>query len=920
MPDEVIATVRSMEGTGKTQFDGFVGQRIKDTSVNFYDSISKNNLPLFKSKPKKTPGKSEAKITPQRPHDAPKGEVRIFDGAALVHHLEPKKCNSVIRTFGDYAQKQVLPYIARKLNEGTVMRVDVVWDTYRTDSLKEGTRLGRGTGIPLHVTEQTSVPRNWSSFLPAVCLHICCVWLAGCVAMATKHNPDPNNPTSKEGKRMALELKHEHMLAEAKKAAEERKRARSVGDTLQYPKRDCVGRGKPRGRRGGRRQGSATVTSPPTEGFQSSSVEKRIWRLSDILSSCPPPEPQKSSASSWSFRQQKASECWKEARPHHLQCLLEKEAVGHPLCGLCHEPAVIRSGSVETDVLHQKKQPLHNRDSLMNGFFKPISPTTCVVRVEGGYDTHDQGRYDLHLPLYVCQTCQQQWTPDLKVLLKSGYWPASVSISTLYTLDLLSSFEELKVISPGFSRQAFAKLLEHRTKCGGRSGPVNGDALQRSFLEFSYASYEEDQLCCGAPFICPACTPEMLAVSADGNRKLYRFRRSGRCCFYNRLFNGLFVAEDSVTQGRGTCGDSQWTAARETSRRASKLDEEGMEVAVCRHGFLLKALNMYRGEIFAYPLYLQKELMPAKAKFFAMDVACKYWPYMEKAASVLPALQELTTMKPFLSVMHARAHATKCEIKWSGKNQEGAGMTAGEEVEQVNSYLSRCALTTKYMSKAGEWKTSKRLLEETASLEELKTELHCVSDDMVSTWISDVKEWASDSSKLRHRLRRKLADDKKRLNQEILKYNQLVHDSARGIDVAAVEHSLSGGSIMSALWPWEVHGMAKKKILDQVMLTRRLQEEKGILLLEMAQHCTWLQNMAVALKNKVAEEDVDKGNGGLGCTLRRKHSESSERLQVVLQQYKTALGPDASFLQHEEESQSGLSSPDTSEDEEGNII
>lgn len=109
---------------------------------------------------------------------------------------------------------------------------------------------------------------------------------------------------------------------------------------------------------------------------------------------------------------------------------------------------------------------------------------------------------------------------------------------------------------------------------------------------------------------------------------------------------------------------------------------------------------MYRGEIIAYPLYLQKELMPAKAKFFAMDVACKYWPYLEKAARVLPALQELTEMKPFLSVIHAQAHATKCEIKWSGRNQEGAGTTVGEEVEQVNSYLSRCALTTKYMSKA----------------------------------------------------------------------------------------------------------------------------------------------------------------------------------------------------------------------------
>jgi len=61
-----------------------------------------------------------------------------------------------------------------------------------------------------------------------------------------------------------------------------------------------------------------------------------------------------------------------------------------------------------------------------------------------------------------------------------------------------------------------------------QSGPINGDALQRSFLELSYTSFEEDQLCCSAPLTCPACTPEMLAVSADGNRKLYRFRRNGR--------------------------------------------------------------------------------------------------------------------------------------------------------------------------------------------------------------------------------------------------------------------------------------------------------------------------------------------------------------------------------------------------------
>ncbi|KAK5901347.1 hypothetical protein CgunFtcFv8_026230 [Champsocephalus gunnari] len=45
-----------------------------------------------------------------------------------------------------------------------------------------------------------------------------------------------------------------------------------------------------------------------------------------------------------------------------------------------------------------------------------------------------------------------------------------------------------------------------------------------------------------------------------------------------------------------------------------------------------------------------------------------------------------------------KAHSTKCEIVWSGRHLEGAGSTAGEEVEMVNGFLSRCAITTKYMT------------------------------------------------------------------------------------------------------------------------------------------------------------------------------------------------------------------------------
>lgn len=108
-----------------------------------------------------------------------------------------------------------------------------------------------------------------------------------------------------------------------------------------------------------------------------------------------------------------------------------------------------------------------------------------------------------------------------------------------------------------------------------QTGPVNGDGLQRSFLEYSYTLHEEGQLCCDVNFSCPACTPEMLAISVDGNRKLYHFLHNERCsllkhfllvflCIYlytihsyffvsstflssddHAFFDGLFVAEDS---------------------------------------------------------------------------------------------------------------------------------------------------------------------------------------------------------------------------------------------------------------------------------------------------------------------------------------------------------------------------------------
>ncbi|KAI7811312.1 hypothetical protein IRJ41_013022 [Triplophysa rosa] len=395
----------------------------------------------------------------------------------------------------------------------------------------------------------------------------------------------------------------------------------------------------------------------------------------------------------------------------------------------------------------------------------------------------------------------------------------------------------------------------------------------------------------------------MLAMSVDGNRKMYRFKRGAE---NHGLFTGVFICEDEQvskfvdyinaktkhTVGKGVCGSSQWTAARESlPKKANKLDEEGMEVAVCRHGVLLRSLNMMRGEIFAYPLFLQKELSSRNVQFMCTDVICKYWPYLQRVVNDCPELSPLLDMKPFLSVMHAKAHAWKCEIKWGGRNQEGADTTLGEEVEQVNSFLSRTAICSKYMTKGARadmttiqamaWnqrkienlgkvlsrrliQTKAKIQEESLKLDAIKTEL-AVTDDNLKDWIREITQWAdteestgsqqglqkkietlyvsirqrkqnlyrqTDGNKRRHKLRRRILEEKDKFIAALDEYNRAAPEKLQSADTILASESYA--------WPWllDEHDnlITKKKAFDQLMLFKRLKEEECIVLKEIKNH------------------------------------------------------------------------------------
>ncbi|XP_059909538.1 uncharacterized protein LOC132459163 isoform X2 [Gadus macrocephalus] len=296
-------------------------------------------------------------------------------------------------------------------------------------------------------------------------------------------------------------------------------------------------------------------------------LENEMQKLLEILTTDIETKDHPSMSESWSLRQSAAQDEWRKARPYHLNSLLSCNEVPIKTCCNCSSQAVIRCRDcmpnewlcIDCDVTKNQSLALHNRESCVNGMFMPIEPGLCLVHEDGKYEVVSQvrllptirpelcscdpsnlaesagrsvilatmnGRYDLHLPKLACKSCPAQWTPDRKDLIQSGYWPASVKSDTLFAADLLATFEGMKTTAPNLSRQGFLRMLDGRTSHFGRTGKIHGDIFQRSFLENTFCNYQCEKMSSVEHFTCAACTPNMLALCADGNRKVYRFRQS----------------------------------------------------------------------------------------------------------------------------------------------------------------------------------------------------------------------------------------------------------------------------------------------------------------------------------------------------------------------------------------------------------
>ena len=110
----------------------------------------------------------------------------------------------------------------------------------------------------------------------------------------------------------------------------------------------------------------------------------------------------------------------------------------------------------------------------------------------------------------------------------------------------------------------------------------------------------------------------------------------------------------------GKCGETNWRAAGNKSKRKTHLDETGLEIAGCRHGLAQWAVNMFRGEIYGYANFIRvHKMIPNSVEYMWENIICKYWKW---AKSIPDNGMGQQNMKPALSVMHAKAHNWSCQV------------------------------------------------------------------------------------------------------------------------------------------------------------------------------------------------------------------------------------------------------------------
>ncbi|KAL4007843.1 hypothetical protein ACER0C_001695 [Sarotherodon galilaeus] len=149
----------------------------------------------------------------------------------------------------------------------------------------------------------------------------------------------------------------------------------------------------------------------------------------------------------------------------------------------------------------------------------------------------------------------------------------------------------------------------------------------------------------------------------------------------------------------------------------------------------------------------------------------------------------------------------------------------------------------------------------------------------------------NDSNKRRHRIRKVILDEKKRLAAAVDDYNKLAEPTKQIVSSDAL--------MQTDIWPWQSTSepaadlQTKRKVFEKVMAVRRLREDEMILCREMRHHRTVLRMRSVVLGTISSDSSLvgmsEDAQKGLRSLVLKKQSELKAEMLKVKDMYKRIL-------------------------------
>ncbi|XP_028417790.1 uncharacterized protein LOC114542444 isoform X2 [Dendronephthya gigantea] len=411
-------------------------------------------------------------------------------------------------------------------------------------------------------------------------------------------------------------------------------------------------------------------------------------------------------------KQQRAAQGWEDIRDAMLRAVVELEWIPDgQLCSKCAtSEANFRCLQCGAGVYYcEQCDRMFQPSQIIGTRLNPRPMHACQTLETKSITVISENGIPHHVGIVSCK-CE----PFSVTLTRLRLWPTSCK-QPLYAFDFrLFDWMEAMLLECQVSLHDFCKALHFKLPpyvIRKKIYPLIIDC----FEEYRFFKHRLRTLQFTCPEldygnVCPACPRDngVLIESFDALFGLPR-KKSAGCSVREPLhreniFNNQKEVDHYIENyprkqsSQKDCSDFKAGDVLRSASQFKALDETAVFGSACRHGFPKQFLSLKHGERIGYAVWLIKKIandndgrnIEMKIMY---DIACLLKRHLQ-ASGQENLLESITLAVP---AFHIYGHKGSCQLQYSPRRVDGFGLTDGEQLERLWSYLRRFGKMTKEM-------------------------------------------------------------------------------------------------------------------------------------------------------------------------------------------------------------------------------